>query len=99
MKVRPAEFGGGRTRTRPPYSAAGIRRLMCCRAGCDRPAYATWGACADDNMQRPLCAECDVELNWMALEWMGDPDLIEKMRAYEARVEETVGHPLYAAGS
>lgn len=99
MKTRREEFGGGRERWRPPYSAGGIRRLTCSRAGCGRKAYATWGACADDNVQRPLCAECDVEVNRIVLDWMGDPDAIEKMAAYVAQVEKTVGRPLYSPGS
>lgn len=96
MKTLSEQFGGGRARGRPPYSSDGIARLMCSRAGCDRKAYATWGACADDNVQRPLCAECDVEVNRIVLDWMGDPAAAAKMAVYEARVTETVGRPLYA---
>lgn len=94
MKRHRDEFGGGRPRNAEPYSADGIRRLMCSRRGCGRRAYATWGACADDNVQRPLCAECDVELNELALRWIGDPDVDEKMAAYRQRVREAIGGPL-----
>lgn len=94
MKRHRDEFGGGRPHGAEPYSADGIRRLLCSRAGCGRKAYATWGACADDNVQRPLCAECDVDLNEMALRWMGDPDADEKMARYRQRVREAIGGPL-----
>lgn len=98
IKQRAEEFGGGRALDRPPYSAAGITRLLCARAGCGRRAHASWGACADGNVQRPLCPECDVEVNRIVLFWMGDPDLADKMDAYEARVAEAIGRPLYDLG-
>lgn len=99
MKTLPEQFGGGRARGRPQYSAEGIRRLMCSRAGCGRRSHASWGACADENVQRPLCAECDVEVNRIMLDWIGDPDADEKMAAYVAQVEQDVGRRLYAPAS
>lgn len=95
VKKRPDEFGGGRPVGRPPYTSAGIRRLMCSRAGCEREAYATWGACADENVQRPLCPECDVELNRMVLTWMGDPAWATKLEDYRLSVEERIGRGLH----
>lgn len=86
-----AAFGGGR---RKPYTAAGIRRLPCSRAGCTRQAHAQWSACADGNLQRPLCAECDVDLNRQALCWWGDPDWKRKIVAYANRVQDDAGRPL-----
>lgn len=94
VKLSPRHFGGGRPADRPPYSAEGIKRLLCARAGCGRRAHASWGACADDNVQRPLCPECDVELNRVTLLWMGDPERNKKMVAYMKRVEEQIGRPL-----
>lgn len=94
MKRQRDEFGGGRPHSAAPYSADGIRRVLCSRRGCGRRAYATWGACADDNWQRPLCAECDVELNELALRWIGDPQVDEKIAAYSQRVREAIGGPL-----
>lgn len=97
VKTDPAQFGGGRPATRPPYTAAGISRLMCSRAGCGRQAYATWGACADDNVQRPLCPECDVALNVAALEFMGDPDIISKIGEYVETMEAKIGRRVAAS--
>lgn len=94
-KTDPAQFGGGRPADRPPYSADGITRLMCSRAGCGRDAHATWGACADDNVQRPLCPECDVELNARTLTFFGDPDWADKMAAYAVKMERDCGRPLH----
>lgn len=91
MKRRPEEFGGGR---REPYTADGIMRLLCSRAGCGRRAFASWGACADGNLQRPLCPECDVALNTMVLEWFGDPDAAAKLARYRAHMEDRIGRPL-----
>lgn len=97
IKKDAAEFGGGRPAGKPTYSADGIKRLLCARAGCSRQAHASWGACADDNMQRPLCPECDVLLNAMALSFMGDPDRATKLVAYVGRVEEEIGRRLERA--
>jgi len=96
-KSRPGDFGGGRAMGRPPYTADGITRLLCARAGCGRRAHATWGACADDNVQRPLCPECDVELNAWVLNWFGDPDAEHKLAAYRRRMETNIGRPLDTA--
>lgn len=86
-----AAFGGGRRR---PYSVEGIRRLPCARAGCTRGAYATWSACADGNLQRPLCPECDVALNAMVLAWFGHPDAAALLEQYSAEVAARAGRPL-----
>jgi hypothetical protein len=97
VKTDPVQFGGGRPAHRPPYTEAGIARLMCSRAGCGRQAYATWGACADDNVQRPLCPECDVRLNVMALEFMGDPDIVSKIGRYVQTMEDKIGRRIAAS--
>jgi hypothetical protein len=86
-----AAYGGGR---RQPYTELGILRLPCARAGCTRPAYATWSACADGNLQRPLCPECDVALNVMVLRWFGDPAADTKLAQYAWSVAERAGRPL-----
>jgi hypothetical protein len=71
-------------RTRP-YTERGIRRLPCFR-GCGRRARTQWNVCADGNQYRPLCLECDVELNAMVLRWMNDPDAEAKIEAYTRRL-------------
>ena len=67
---------------REPYTEAGVRRLPCVR--CRRRAMFQWNACADGNLWRPLCLECDVELNRLVLRWMGDPDADAKADRYDA---------------
>lgn len=53
---------------RTPYTARGIRRFRCIR-GCGRMGEHQWQICADHNVYRPLCLECDVELNEMVMRW------------------------------
>lgn len=92
LKLDAAEFGGGRRRGY--YTQAEIEQRMCAVAGCGRFAFATWGGCADDNVLRPFCAECDIELNWLVLEWSGDPDREAKIIAYVNGVERRLGRPI-----
>lgn len=79
--MRPEQYRYGR---RKPYTEAGIRRLPCCRCGAQ--AEFQWSACADGNLWRPLCKPCDVGLNRVALEYIGDPRAASKIRAYAKRV-------------
>lgn len=65
-----------------PYTEIGIRRLPCFRCG-GRAEY-QWQVCADGRLYRVLCARCDVELNRIVLEWMGDPDAKTKVDKYAA---------------
>lgn len=64
-----------------PYTEAGIRRLPCVR--CESPARFQWNACSDGNLWRPLCLDCDIELNRMVLVWMNDPEAEQKAARYE----------------
>ena len=66
---------------RTPYTATGIRRVPCFR--CGKPAEHQWQACADDNLYRPLCLDCDIALNEMVLKWMDFPDWEEKIARYK----------------
>lgn len=72
---------------RKPYTQIGIRRLYCYR-GCGRKAEYQWNVCADGNIWRPLCVECDIELNELVLRWMNDSDLDDKINKYRERVWE-----------
>lgn len=63
-----------------PYTTIGIKRLKCFR--CDNKAHASWQVCADDRIYRPMCLQCDIELNELVLKWMGDPLVNEKMMKY-----------------
>lgn len=66
-----------------PYTELGVRRMKCVR--CQAKAEFQWNACADDNLWRPLCIDCDVGLNLLALTYMGDPDAPAKVAAYERK--------------
>lgn len=78
-------MGGVMPRTKP-YTERGIRRLRCRR--CDAPAARQWQICADNNVYRPLCIECDIALNALVLRWMFDRKADEKMEAYAARLRK-----------
>jgi hypothetical protein len=66
-----------------PYTAIGIRRVLCVR--CGDPAVHQWQVCADGNHHRALCLECDIALNALVLAWANDPNAAAKMISYEAR--------------
>lgn len=74
-----------KTGRKQPYTAIGIRRLPCAR--CGKRAYASWQICADGNLYRPLCMECDIALNELVLRWIGDPDAEAKIAAYRQAKE------------
>jgi hypothetical protein len=63
-----------------PYSEMGIKRLPCVR--CGQPATQQWQICADLNLYRPICTECDVLLNELVLEFTRDPEVQEKIQRY-----------------
>lgn len=52
-----------------PYTQIGISRLPCFR--CGEKADQQWQICADNNLYRPICVECDIELNQVVLNFMG----------------------------
>ena len=65
-----------------PYTTEGIHHADCVR--CGKPAVHQWHACADGKW-RPICRECDIALNQLALEFMfpDDPDgNKEKIKQY-----------------
>lgn len=63
-----------------PYTEIGIRRIPCAR--CASPSVHQWQVCADDNVYRGLCSDCDVKLNAMVLKWMGFKDWKQKITKY-----------------
>lgn len=84
-KTDPAAYGGGKTRG--VYTKTQIADRLCSRAGCGRPGHSSWAGCADGHVQRPLCAECDIELNRIVQEWWGDPEWEQKIVAYANGVQ------------
>jgi hypothetical protein len=69
---------------RKPYTDRGIRRVPCSR--CGRPSLHQWQACADGGVFRGCCAECDVGLNKLVLEYMRLPNRQQKLRDYARKV-------------
>lgn len=67
-----------------PYTESGVRRLPCSR--CGNMASHQWQVCADNNLWRPLCVSCDIELNRLVLDWMGDPELESKIESYKKQM-------------
>jgi hypothetical protein len=64
------------------YTAIGIKRLKCAR--CGQKAIHQWSVCANDSRQLPICLDCDIALNRLALEFMRIPNVDELMAAYES---------------
>ena len=65
-----------------PYTEIGIRRLKCFR--CENKAQFQWQICSDGNQFRPICLDCDVELNEMVLNFMVFKDWKEMIEKYKA---------------
>lgn len=65
-----------------PYTEIGIKRLQCFR--CGKQANQQWQICADDNQYRPICDECDIELNDLVIDFMGFTNSDELKRRYRA---------------
>lgn len=63
-----------------PYTDIGISRLKCFR--CKRKAVHQWQICADNNVYRPVCLECDIKLNVLVLKWFGFKNWKEKINKY-----------------
>jgi len=67
-----------------PYTKIGIKRMKCFR--CGNKAIFQWQICSDGNQYRPICSECDIELNEMVLKWMGFSDWKVKFDNYVKEV-------------
>ena len=68
-----------------PYTEIGIKRIPCFR--CGKPAAFQWQVCADNRLYRPICADCDIELNRLVLEWMNYPNVEIVLSLYESSVQ------------
>ena len=64
-----------------PYTETGIKRKRCFR--CGKQASQQWQICADGNIYRAICDECDIALNKLVLKWMGFKDWKRKIVAYK----------------
>ena len=55
---------------------------------CGKPAHAIWSICGDGK-NRLLCADCDLLVNRLALEWVGFSSgwVTRKFNVYKQRVD------------
>lgn len=53
-----------------PYTAIGITRVRCARAGCTNRATVQWQCCALKNRWFALCNDCDIGLNEIATKFL-----------------------------
>ena len=62
-----------------PYTEIGIKRIKCCRCGVQ--AYHQFNICADG--YKAICRDCDIELNKLVLQWIGDKEWKKKIKYYQ----------------
>lgn len=53
---------------------------------CGKPSQFQWNACANGNWWLPVCEDCDIALNRLALEFMNVPHVEILMEEYEKNV-------------
>lgn len=68
------------------YTEKGILRMKCSRYGCNHQAKYQWRICADNELWKPICFECDIKLNGVVLKFMNDPQFSLKIKRYKARL-------------
>ena len=54
---------------RQPYTERGISRVPCAR--CGAPSVHQWQVCANGSRYLGICEGCDIDLNRLALDFMG----------------------------
>ena len=69
-----------------PYTAIGIKRKKCIR--CGKQAATQWQICSDGNQYRPLCTDCDIELNKTVLEFMGFKNSEKMIENYKLKINK-----------
>ena len=73
-----------RQERRKPYTVIGLSRMKCVR--CSNRARYQWQICADDRIFRPICAQCDIELNEMVMRWAWGNTREADLQAYRKKV-------------
>ena len=56
---------------RKPYTEIGIKRIPCKR--CGKPSRYQWQICATGGFWAGICAECDIKLNALAINFFKMP--------------------------
>lgn len=67
------------TGRKQPYTNEEIRYLKCIR--CGSPATHQWITCAD-GLYRPICRECDIQLNRIVLRFLFPGENDNKIKQY-----------------
>lgn len=70
-------------RRKKPYTEQGISRKNCIR--CGEQALYQWQICSDGNNYRPVCGQCDIEMNAMVLKFMRHPHANQLADEYKER--------------
>ena len=65
-----------------PYTLEELEQLKCF---CGEQATQQWFLCANDSW-KPICTKCDIMLNGIVLDFMGDPNTVEKMKKYREKM-------------
>jgi len=65
---------------RKPYTTIGISRVPCAR--CGKPSVYQWRICSDGGRFRAICADCDIGLNKLVLQYMWPKAWKRKHAAY-----------------
>lgn len=55
---------------------------------CDAPSQCQWMICANDRNFVPLCIDCDIELNFLVLSFLGFVNPQSYIDAYKAKLKE-----------
>ncbi len=67
-------------RTRP-YTENGIKRVFCFRCR-KQEARHQWQICSDGHAYRPICRQCDIQLNRVVLKFMGFSNVDSLVQKY-----------------
>lgn len=73
------------SRRRKPYTETGIGRMICSKDGCGKRAKFQWQICADGNIYRPICPQCDVAINEMVTRFMWGQKRESGLKAYREK--------------
>jgi hypothetical protein len=70
-----------KTKRKKPYTTKSIAKYSCIRCQANQ-ATDQWQTCADGNNWRPICTECDIQLNALVLGFMLHPSVRRTMEKY-----------------
>jgi hypothetical protein len=66
-----------------PYSCEEMSKGTVKCLGCGKPAIHQWSCCANDHLKMPVCLDCDVALNEMALAFFRVPSRDKLIAKYK----------------